>query len=158
MESQKSSPNDRAPLLPPKASLDKNRRTRLAPRKGKGVEPLPPKIHSWLIRTTRIHAHLCYVVRCFGRPQADTRGDTVEARAERRDRTLLYDCWAHAIGELWQLQAELSEEMEPGESTEHAPGSPQKLEILAARASRLESLFAEHDAQIDPAPRVDPVT
>lgn len=132
------------------AGREGNRRTRLARRKtaggGQAGPDLPPKVHLWLIRTTRVHAHLCYIVRCFGRPAADEPGDTVEARASRRDRTLLFDCWAHAIGELSQLQAELSAEMEPAEATDHLPGSPEKMEVLAARLARRESLFSDRDA------------
>lgn len=154
MESEKISPIDRDELPPGgadflPAAAKENRRTRLSNKKRPGeVRPeLSPRLHDWLIRTTRIHAHLCYYVRCFGRPEGDTPGDTVEARAERRDRTLLYDCWAHAIGELLQLQAELSEEMKPGDATKHPPGSPGKVSIMRERADRLESIFADADAR-----------
>lgn len=154
MEPDKYSPIDRDTSPPGEAILPEktagNRRTRLAGRKGRSGPDLPPKMHDWLIRTTRIHANLCYYVRCFGRPAADEPGDTVEARAARRDRTLLYDCWAFAIGELMQLQAELSAEMEPAEVTRHRPGSPGKVEIMAERAARLESIFTDGDALFDP--------
>lgn len=159
MESEQSSPIDRD--TPPSGGADfmpeaarENRRTRLSKRKrpGKTQPELTPRLHNWLIRTTRIHAHLCYYVRCFGRPAKDTPGDTVEARAERRDRTLLYDCWAFAIGELLQLQAELSEEMEPEDATRHSPGSQEKVEVMRGRAERLESIFTEGDARLIPRP------
>jgi len=130
------------------SQVPNNRRTRLAGRKDRGDSgpDLPPKIHNWLIRTTRIHAHLTYIVRSFARPAADTPGDTVEARAERRDRTLLDDCWSFAMNELAQLQAELAADMEPDEPTTHRPGTPGKIETLAERAARLQSLFHDRDA------------
>ena len=117
--------NDTPPESIMPARTPENRRTRLAGRKDRGgPRPnLPPKLHNWLIRTTQVHAHLCYCVRAFGRPPADTPGDTVEARAERRDRTLLYDFWSHAIRELTQLQNELAADMEPQAATSHTPGT-----------------------------------
>jgi hypothetical protein len=172
MESEKTSPIDRDGVPPgqgesrervgggggldfiPDGSPD-NRRTRLAGRKDRGGGPdLPAKVHDWLIRTTRVHAHLCYVVRCFAKPAGNEPGDTVEARAARRDRTLLHDCWAYAMGELASLQDELEAEMEPAEAVKHRPGSPEKIATMAERAARLESIFAPGDADLDSGPYV----
>lgn len=105
---------------------------------------LPPKIHGWLIRTTRIHAHLCYIVRAFGSPASTAPGDTVEARAARRDKTLLLDCWTHGIAELDQLRTELLADMEPTATT-HAPGSAAKIAELQRRVAANASLFADGD-------------
>ena len=127
---------------------ERNRRTRLAPRKHRGHgRVLPPKIHSWLIRTTRVHAYLCHVVRCFSRAESDSPGDTVEARAERRDRTLLYDCWTHGINELEQLRREVSAEME-SPPTESLPGTQDKISVLERRASAQGWLFVPGDAKL----------
>ena len=125
-----------------------NRRTRLAPKKTRaGARRLPPRIHSWLIRTTRVHASLCYLVRCFGREHHTDEGDTVEARAARNDRTLLYDFWTQNIVELEQLRTELSAEMEP-HATAHPPGTPGKVDELERRAARLQNLFRDGDAPL----------
>ena len=107
---------------------------------------MPPKIHSWLIRTTRVHAHLCYIVRVFGQPQANSKGDTIEARAARRDKTLLLDCWTYAQSELDQLRQEVSAEMEPP-ATKTAPGSAERIVELARRAERGQNLFTDGDAR-----------
>lgn len=140
-------PHDDATAFAPTATRG-NRRTRFAGRKQRGGPTLPPKMHSWLIRTTRVHAALCYCARAFAKPPADTPGDTVEARAARRDRTLLFDFWAAAVAELTELQNELAADMEPVTSVPHRPGSPEKIETLAARAARLESLFRDDDAPL----------
>lgn len=129
-------------------SVRENRRTRLAPKKGRAnARRLPPRIHSWLIRTTRVHASLCYLVRCFGQTHHTDVGDTVEARAARNDRTLLYDFWTHNINELEQLRQELDAEMQPF-ATAHAPGSPGKVDELERRAARLQNLFRDGDAPL----------
>lgn len=135
-------PAEAAPCPP--ANSERNRRTRLAPRKGRSGPRLPPKIHSWLIRTTRVHAHLCYLVRVFAQPAANNVGETIEARAARRDRTLLYDCWTHAANELEQLRTEVAAEMEPP-ATKTRPGSAERVEELRRRAERLQDLFADGD-------------
>lgn len=140
-------PHDDATAFAPTAAQG-NRRSRFSKKKQRGGPTLPPKMHSWLIRTTRIHAALCYCARVFAKPPADTPGDTVEARAARRDRTLLYDFWAHAINELTELQNELAADMEPTASVPHRPGSPEKVEALAARAACLQSLFRDDDARL----------
>lgn len=125
-----------------------NRRTRLAPRKSRAnARRPPPKIHAWLIRTTRVHAHLCYIVRAFGQGHTTDVGETVEARASRFDRTLLYDCWTHSINELEQLRQELGVEMEPV-ATSHPPGTPEKVNELERRAARLQNLFRDGDAPL----------
>jgi hypothetical protein len=126
---------------------ESNRRTRLAPRKDRGHgRVLPPKIHSWLIRTTRVHAHLCYIVRSFA-TSADDGGDSVEARAARCDRTLLWDCWTHGINELEQLRSEVSAEME-SPPTESRPGTAEKVAVLERRASVQGWLFVTGDAKL----------
>lgn len=125
-----------------------NRRTRLAPKKGRAnARRPPPKIHAWLIRTTRVHAHLCYIVRAFGQGHTTDVGETVEARAARYDRTLLYDCWTHSINELEQLRHELNAEMEPF-ATAHPPGTTGKVDELERRATRLQNLFRDGDAPL----------
>lgn len=103
-------------------------------------------MHAWLIRTTRVHAHLCYIVRAFGQGNDAAKGDSVEARAGRYDPSLLYDCWTHSINELEQLRNELSAEMEP-QATPHAPGTPGKIADLRRRAAACMSLFGAGDAK-----------
>lgn len=124
------------------------KRTRLAGRKDRGGGPnLPPKIHGWLIRTTRVHAHLTYIVRSFAQARTREAGDGVEARASRHDRTLLHDCWTYGINELELLRSELHADMEP-QPVGHRPGSPEKVAELEQRAERLQNLFADADARI----------
>ena len=124
------------------------KRLRLAGRKDRAGGPnLPPKIHGWLIRTTRIHAHLTYIVRSFAQARGRLAGDSVEARASRHDRTLLHDCWTYGVTELELLRAELHAEMEPG-PVGYRPGSPEKVAELEQRAERLQNLFTDADARL----------
>lgn len=148
MNSQRSLFTTDAQEVPSCQSDAPRKRARLAARKDRAGGPsLPPKIHRWLIRTTRVHAHLTYIVRSFAQARARMAGDSVEARASRHDRTLLHDCWTYSVNELELLRAELNAEMEPG-PVGYRPGSPEKVAELEQRAERLQNLFTDADARL----------
>lgn len=124
---------------------EKNRRTRLS-------RELSTTVRDWLIRTTRVHAHLCYMVRLFGRPETaggqSLDGEAYAARAARGDRTLLYDAFTFSIDELTTLRNEVAKEMDAAEPTAARPGTPEKVAALSLRVDRGQSLFIEKDAPL----------
>jgi len=133
------------PIPVPSGKADKNRRTRL----DKG---LPPELREWLTRATRIHAHICYIVRLFGNPSQaggqSNAGDTYEARAARGDRTLLYDALTYCGDEMEMLRAEIEAAMEAAPPTDAEPGSREKVAVMLARAEAGHSIFIPGDAGI----------
>jgi hypothetical protein len=56
MDNDKCSPIDREAPPQPKAGGEKNCRTRID-------RELPAELKDWLVRTSRVHAHLCAIVR-----------------------------------------------------------------------------------------------
>ena len=115
-----------------------NRRTRFA-------RKVPDRLRDWLIRTTRIHAHLCAVVRLYARPgDADPEGDTYASRAARCDQTLLFDALRTASDESTIIADEIFACMAPT-GTVALPGTADKVAIMRQRALRGESLFSERD-------------
>lgn len=148
MDLDKCSPIDRGETVPaasPGAGStgEKNRRTRL----DKG---LPEELVRWLHRTTRVHAHLVAIVRLYGNPSKaggqSLEGEAYAARAARGDRTLLYDCLTVAREELDGIREEVFRQMESAPPTPHRPGSPGKVDVMADRMARGDSLFIEGDA------------
>jgi hypothetical protein len=122
-----------------------NRRTRL----DKG---LPAEMKEWLTRASRIHAHICYIVRLFGNPSkaggTSNAGETFEARAARGDRTLLFDCLRFCGDEIELLRDEVQARMDAAPPTSAPPGSAEKVAVMLARAENGESIFIEGDAGI----------
>lgn len=145
MTDDKCSPIDRE-CLAPGLTAKNNRRTRLE----KG---LPPELVKWLHRTVRVHAHLLAVVRLYGNPSkaggASLEGEAYAARAARGDRTMLYDALTVAREELDAIREEVHGVMEAATATDHAPGSWGKVEVMADRLHRGESLFIAGDRASD---------
>jgi hypothetical protein len=147
MASDKCSPIDRLEL-PPGIGLsgEHNRRTRLE----KG---LPPELVNWLHRTVRVHAHLLSIVRLYGNPSKaggqSLEGEAYAARAARGDRTMLYDAITVAREELDAIREEVHNVMESAPATEHPPGSAGKVEVMAERLERGDSLFISGDVKSD---------
>lgn len=106
---------------------------------------------TWLHRVARCHAHLCAIVRLYGDPSKaggqSNQGETYAARAARGDRTLLYDAITVTIDELVEIRDEIQTSMDAAEPTEAAPGTTNKVDEMAARAERGESLFVAGDAR-----------
>jgi len=141
-----SSPIDRT--APPSVfeSGSSNRRTRFE----KG---LPEDLVGWLRRTVRVHAHLLSIVRLYGNPSRaggqSLEGEAYAARAARGDRTMLYDCLSVARDELDAIRDEVGRVMDSAEPTRHPPGSPGKVEVMAERLHRGESIFIAGDRPSD---------
>ena len=75
-------------------------------------------------------------------------GDDYAARAARGCKTLLHDCLTHCRDELDQIRDEVVAAMDAVPPTTAPPGSPEKVEELAARFARGDSLFVERDAAL----------
>ena len=127
--------------------MDSGRRTRLAA----GVSET---LTGWLHRTARVHAHLCAIVRLYGRPDRaggqSNLGETYAARAARGDRTLLYEALTLSIDELQAIREEVHQVMEQAPPTAAAPGTREKVEVMALRMERGESLFIGGDGPTGP--------
>jgi hypothetical protein len=125
------------------ARVEANRRTRLDPTTGR-------QLAAWLHRVARVHAHLCAIVRLYGRPDRaggqSLQGEAYAARAARGDRTLLYDCLTVSRDELDAIRIEVQQVMDGAPPTASAPGTTGKVDEMARRAERGESLFQEGDA------------
>ena len=123
-----------------------NRRTRLE----KG---LPAELVGWLHRTVRVHAHLLSIVRLYGNPSKaggqSNEGEAYAARAARGDRTMLFDALTVAREEIDAIREEVYRVMESALPTVHPPGSPGKVEEMAQRLHRGDSLFITGDAETD---------
>jgi hypothetical protein len=120
------------------------RRTRLA-------AGLPPRLSRWLRRVTRVHAHLCNVVRLYGEARANViAGDQWRARALAGDRTILLDAIGFAAGELEAVRLQIENDMDDAAPVAAAPGSPEKVAALALRVERFQSLFVAGDTDIAP--------
>lgn len=148
MAADKCSPIDREAVLPGGGQCggEHNRRTRLE----KG---LPPELVNWLHRTVRVHAHLLAIVRLYGNPSKaggqSNEGEAYAARAARGDRTMLYDALTVARDELDAVREEVHQAMESAPPTSHPPGSWGKVEVMAERMARGDSLFIRTDATTD---------
>lgn len=128
----------------PRKSSEPNRKTRLE-------KSVSPTLRSWLIRTTRVHAHLCAIVRLYGRPDRaggqSNEGEAYAARAARGDPTLLEDAYSLSIDELIDLREEVRRVIYNAAPTPSLPGSREKVEEMARRARLGKSLFVDKDAK-----------
>jgi hypothetical protein len=97
----------------------------------------------------RCHAHLCAIVRLYGSPDKaggqSLQGETYAGRAARGDRTLLYDCLTVTVDELLAVREEIQAVIDAAEPTAAEPGSKEKVDEMARRAERGESLFIQGD-------------
>jgi hypothetical protein len=97
----------------------------------------------------RVHAHLCAIVRLYGNPSKaggqSNQGETYAARAARGDRTLLYDAVGLSIDELTEIREQIQAVIDAAVPTAAAPGTADKVEEMARRAERGESLFVDGD-------------
>jgi hypothetical protein len=124
-----------------------NRRTRITSAAARGWRSLT----DWLHRITRCHAHLCAIVRLYGDPDRALKGannSTYHVRAAAGDPSLLHDAITVTIDELVEIRDEIQQHMDatPARTTAR-PGSKDKLDELARRAERGESLFVAGDAE-----------
>lgn len=123
---------------------DANRRTRIRNRVWQALV-------GWLHRITRCHAHLCAIVRLYGDPSRAGAGTGQYAkRAAEGDPTLLYDALTVTIDELVEVRNEIQQHMDSAEPTTAPPGSKAKVEAMARRMDRGESLFVDGDAGMRP--------
>lgn len=126
------------PAVGPTEPTPTNRRSRFE-------RKVPPRLRDWLIRATRIHAHICAVVRLYARPgDADPDGDSYQSRAARCDQTLLFDAMRMAGDESHAIADEIYRHMEPT-GTVALPGTADKVAVMRQRALRGESLFSDRD-------------
>ena len=122
-----------------------NRRTRLA-------QSLPPRLSRWLRRVTRVHAHICNVVRLYGNVRASAIvTDEWRMRALAGDQTILADAIGFAVCELTAIREEIDAVMDDAPPTAALPGSPEKVAAMALRVERFQSLFVAGDTEC-PAP------
>jgi hypothetical protein len=88
-------------------------------------------------------------VRLYGDPTKaggqSLQGETYAARAARGDRTILYDAIGLTIDELVEIRADIQAVIDAATPTEAGPGTQDKVQEMARRAERGESLFVEGD-------------
>lgn len=111
-------------------------------------------LREWLTRITRCHAHLCAIVRLYGDPDRAARGannSIYHARAAAGDPSLLHDAITVTVDELLAIRDEVIAHMDAAAPTAASPGTREKVEELARRAERGDSLFVDGDAD-GPAP------
>lgn len=146
MDDAAADPDAELPSLPPRDGTDRNRRTRITP-------TVDPEVKAWLRRIATSHAHLCYIVRLFGRPETaggqSLEGETYAARAARGDRTLLFDCVGYVGDELADIRADIARKMASAPPTAAIPGSAEKVRVMCERADQGFDLFIVRDAAID---------
>jgi len=123
-----------------------NSRTRMSP-------TVDPQVKAWLRRTASCHAHLCWVVRLFGKPETaggqSLQGEDFAARAARGDRTLLFDALGCAADQIAEIREEIAREMRNTPATAEMPGSTGKVRVMIERAETGRDLFIDGDAQTD---------
>jgi len=120
-----------------------NRRTRISAEVG-------TQLRAWLVRVTRVHAHLLTIVRLYGRPDRAGGGGHVYAdKVAAGDRTLLSSCLTHAICELSEIRDEVDREIDDVEPVEAFPGSREKLAAMRERITAGLSLFSARDTHPD---------
>jgi hypothetical protein len=120
-----------------------NRRTRLSATIGR-------RLAGWLRRTVRVHAHLCNVVRLYGRERKSAAGTNEwRARALAGDQTILADALIVAIRDLSAIQTAIDAAMRETPATDAPPGSPEKVRIMADRVARGFAVFLDADRPID---------
>lgn len=146
MAIDKASPTSNATGQPGRSRSEQNRRTRID-------RELPPQLKNWLVRVTRCHAHLCMIVRLYGNPEKaggqSNEGEAYAARAARGDRTILFDALGVVNDTLAEIRTEIEREMDAAPTTQFLPGSPEKVDVLAERMARGDSLFLNGDAKMD---------
>ncbi len=120
-----------------------------------GKQPIrrsvPANVRNWLIRITRVHAHLTYTVRLFAAPETaggqSLEGETYSARAARGDQTLIHDACMLGRDELDGIVAEVQAAMDAAPRTTALPGTKAKVLEMEARARRGQSIFVDQDAK-----------
>jgi hypothetical protein len=112
-----------------------------------------PQVKAWLRRTASCHAHLCYIVRLFGKPETaggqSLQGEDFAARAARGDRTLLYDAMGYVADQVAEIREEIAREMRNAPATAEMPGTTAKVRVMIERAETGRDLFIDGDAQTD---------
>jgi len=92
---------------------------------------------------------LCAIVRIYGAPESaggqSLQGETYQARAARGDRTILYDAVGLSIDELVEIRNDIQAVIDAAIPTDAVPGSQAKVDEMARRAERGESLFVGGD-------------
>lgn len=112
-----------------------------------------PRLRGWLHRTARMHAMLTRCVRLYANPStaggASNEGESFAARAAAGDPSILHDALGNVVADATELRDEVGRVMDDVPATPHAPGTPGKLDALAARYAAGVSLFAPGDAATD---------
>jgi len=125
-------------------------RTRLSPKVG---QPL----RGWLVQAAQAHAVLLGAVRLLGQPEKaaeraggqSNAGDVYAARVAAGDPSVLHDALVAAADIIETIRRDVAAHMDDVEPTSAAPGSVQKLAVLAARAAGGRSLFCDADSPTD---------
>lgn len=88
-------------------------------------------------------------MRLYGQPEraggASLQGDAYAQRAANGDRTLLHEALTLSIDELGQIREEVETVMASAPPTAAQPGSAEKVEEMARRMQRGDSLFIDGD-------------
>jgi hypothetical protein len=125
------------------------RKGKPAPKRVRIRSRTSPRLRDWLVRTSRVHAHLCTVVRLYANPYSagghSLAGDNYAERAASGDRTILHDALAQCRDELDVLLGEVQSVMDGAPPTDAEPGSQDKVNVMELRASRGESIFIDGD-------------
>jgi hypothetical protein len=137
-------PIDVAAFLAPSGRKDPNRRTRIA-------AEVDGELRGWLHRAARAHANLATCVRLFGSPHKaggqSLLGEGYAARVARGDRSVLHESITFVRNELDAIREEIEHRMDATPPTHHEPGTPEKVDVMAARLHAGDSLFVEGDAK-----------
>ena len=74
-------------------------------------------------------------------------GEGYAERVARGDRTILFDAVTYCRDELDGIRKDIGKRMDSTPPTHHLPGSRGKVEVLAERMYRGDSLFVDGDAK-----------
>lgn len=107
---------------------------------------MPPQLRKWLTRMSRMAAHITWCVRLICHPEQGGQGELVE-RARAGDRTLVLDTARSIEYMACQLADDVEEKMK-AKATAAAPGSPDKVSVLAKRCRQRQNLFTDGDASL----------
>lgn len=107
-------------------------------------DDMPPQLRKWLTRMSRMAAHITWCVRLICHPEQGGQGELVE-RARAGDRTLVLDTARSIEYMACQIADDVETKMR-AKPTDAAPGTPDKVAVLAKRQRQRQNLFSDGDA------------
>lgn len=109
-------------------------------------ERLSPPMRKWLTRLARIGARITWTIELLYDPRKGGQGELCQ-RAMAGDHTLVLDTVRDGEYQMSLLAGDIEAFMTPPEACRHPPGSPAKVEILAARQAARVQLWHDADAR-----------